>query len=163
MLVPYFVIGVCILFGSACVPRKKTVSPQKRLVGVEGEVSLNQKKNKKSFDLDEAVRQEAALIDVPIPLYTSRLSLVANDQYGSHIVLGYHTAMDANELLTFYQNQMEMQGWSSKRVFIGSESLLHFEKPTRACSVSIRPSTTFFGGSSGTDLVIYLEDNKFVW
>jgi hypothetical protein len=115
------------------------------------------------FDPHVAQHQEASLIDVPIPLYTHRLPIIANNHCGSQIVLGYRSFVEPSSLVELYQSQMELQGWNLARSFIGSETLLHFEKPTRACSISVRPHISFFGTPSGTDLVIYVEDSKFSW
>jgi hypothetical protein len=119
--------------------------------------------SQKDFDEHEAERQEATLIDIPIPLYLQRLPVVTRDHCGNQIVLGYYSTIEPESLVNFYQNQMERQGWSLVKAFEGSEALLHFEKPTRTCSVSIRPHSTFFGKKSGADLIIYLEDSTFAW
>jgi hypothetical protein len=145
---------------TSCVMSKKPCADRVAVIA-EDVVELSSKK--RVFDVREAEYQEAALIDVPIPLYTQRLPVVTNDQHGSQVVLGYYSLIEPTSLVTLYQDQMERQGWNLVRSFVGTEALLHFEKPTRACSVSIRPHATLFGKAAGTDLVIYLEDSTFSW
>jgi hypothetical protein len=155
-------IAVCILpfIGTACIHKKV---PDSRVAIIAPEASASMTAKKKSFDAQEAACQEAAILDIPIPLYTQRLPIITNDQHGSQVMLGYYSAIEPSSLITLYQEQMEQYGWHLARSFIGTESLLHFEKPTKACSVSIRPRNTLFNKTMGTDLVIYLEDSKFSW
>lgn len=114
------------------------------------------------FSEVEARRKEAILLDVPIPLYVTRIPVINEDMYGNQIVLGYQSNVSPDELITMYREQMERHGWNLAQSFKGSESLLHFEKPTRVCSVCIRPHKKMFG-NEGSELIIYVEDNGLVW
>lgn len=152
-------IALCL---SSCAVHKKV---QLHEPAVVSDNIVNKPLNQKKFSIHEAERQEAALIDVPIPLYMERLPVTAHDHCGSQIVLGYYSAIEPDYLLDFYRNQMERQGWSLAKVFAGSEALLHFEKPTRTCSILIRSHThtAFFSKKTGTDIIVYLEDSTFSW
>lgn len=115
------------------------------------------------FSEVEAKRKEAILVDIPIPLFSNRIPVINDDSYGNQIVLGYQSTVTATELITLYREQMERYGWNLAQSFVGSESLLHFEKPTRVCLVSIRPHKKLFFGPESTDLIIYVEDSSLVW
>jgi hypothetical protein len=81
-------------------------------------------------------------------------------------VLGYYSDCKPEAQRRFFHEQMERYGWNLRREFKGPELLLEFEKPTRSCAVSIRPhlNTSFFSkNTSGTDIVIYVEDSSVVY
>jgi hypothetical protein len=118
---------------------------------------------KKNFDSQEAERQEARLCDIPIPFYQQRLPLYSEDPFSGQVVLGYQTEATVEASRLFFHKNMEHYGWNLRREFKGPELLLEFEKPTKSCAVSIRPRNSFFGKYAGTDLVIYVEDNGFVY
>jgi hypothetical protein len=116
-----------------------------------------------SFDEIDVQRQEAALLDIAIPPYQNRLPVFCEDQYTGQVVLGYHSDCAPEDHRRFFHEQMERFGWILRREFRGSELLLEFEKPTRSCAVSLRPRTSFFGKSHGTDIVMYIEDNSVIY
>jgi hypothetical protein len=117
------------------------------------------------FDPSDIERQEAALLDIAIPPYQQRLPVFCEDQYSGQVVLGYYSDCNSEDQRTFFHKQMERYGWNLRREFKGPELLLEFEKPARSCAVSIRPhaKSSFFDMSSGTDIVIYVEDSSVVY
>ncbi len=154
MLVRIFVLLLFPLIYSSCAAKKKH--------DISSHTSEDSSYKKSAFSEAEARRQEAMLMDVPIPLYTSRIPVTNYDQYGNQIVLGYQSSSTPDELITLYREQMGRHGWNLAQEFTGSESLLHFEKPMRACSISIRSRKKFFGKGGGSDLILYVEDSGII-
>ncbi len=105
----------------------------------EGELSASED----VFLPQSEVRQfEAKLSDIPAPLdalpvpeYFSSESR-AND---SSYVIGYRTAMTCDHIVDYFNKEMERLGWRQTYFIKAYESILHFEKPSRWCSVSFRP------------------------
>ena len=101
---------------------------------------------------------EAKLIDIPIPLSAKPLL----DYYtaGSDLpidLLGYNVSMELEDVLKFYEHEMERLGWQRLAFCTGFETLLTFSKPDRLCSISIRPQSTKFGKSRNVhDVIISL-------
>ncbi len=146
----------CIVTG--CIKKSSEQKPSQHRV-----VSRSSDHKKKSYDQSDIERQEAALLDIAIPSYQQRLPLFSEDQYTGQVVLGYCSDCNPEDQRKFFHDQMERYGWNLRREFKGPELLLEFEKPTRSCAVSIRPRTSFFGKSTGTDIVIYVEDSSVVY
>jgi len=97
----------------------------------------------KKRTLERAAERQAQLVDVPVPLNVKPLpDFFAQDSVASHetFALGYTAELSMNEVVKFYQQEMERHGW---RVMAsgaaGKETLHYFVKPDRFCSVSIRP------------------------
>ncbi len=155
----------CLVIGCVKKAPEQKSSSQKKSVS-------SQDHKKKSFNQIDIERQEAALLDIAIPHYQERLPLFCEDQYTGQVVLGYYSDCNSEDQRKFFHEQMERYGWNLRREFKGPELLLEFEKPTRSCAVSIRPRapyslTNFFGKnnskSTGTDIVIYVEDSSVVY
>jgi len=93
---------------------------------------------------------EAKLADIPLPLKTllepQQVSFSAID--GTAVMRIYQVRLTADEVVLFYQQEMERMGWRQLSFFVGQESLLVFERPTRSCVVSIR------SGRQSTELMI---------
>jgi hypothetical protein len=100
----------------------------------------------------ELERIEAKLADVPLPLKTllepQQVSFSAVDATATMRI--YQARLTADELVLFYQQEMERMGWKQLLFFVGQESLLVFERPTRSCVISIRP------GKQSTELMIVI-------
>lgn len=93
----------------------------------------------KSVSLEAIAKQEAKLIDIPIPIGAQVLESACEiNDASDHMVLGYTTSLDYNTLIAFYQREMERLGWQQLAYVSGSESLLTFIKPGRFCSVFLR-------------------------
>ena len=97
------------------------------------------KKIHKNFSpIDEIKRQEAKLTDIPIPVASKPIKEYCSSENGT-IILGYHSSVSIEDLISFYQHEMERFGWEYGAQLKGNEVLLNFEKPNRVCSISIRP------------------------
>lgn len=89
--------------------------------------------------------QEAKQADIPIPLSAKPLS---HHYYvdADRVMLGYRdTTLSSEDLISYYEQEMERLGWRSIFAVMGTEAVLQFEKPGRLCIVSIRPQS---GGRS---------------
>ena len=83
--------------------------------------------------------QEAKLIDIPVPLNAQPIFNYFTHDSSDGMSLAYKTEQPHQEIVTLYDQEMECFGWKKAAFFDGVESLLHFEKPGRYCSVSVRP------------------------
>jgi len=102
-------------------------------------------------------QQEAKLVDVPMPLYDKRLSVVSNDSdTEDNTILGYRSSLSADVIIDFYVHEMERLGWQQLKLFQGTESLIQFESPERLCSISIRSSDIQLKHVTGTDVIIFV-------
>lgn len=102
-------------------------------------------------------QQEAKCVDVPIPLQTEpAFEYMQNTQDNASLCLAYKTAMSLEELYAFYRAQMELQGWRTIGCFQGKETLLICEKPTKICSISMRPFAKRYDPINQTLLLILL-------
>jgi hypothetical protein len=87
---------------------------------------------------------EARLTDIPIPLLVESQSASCSKN-GAGMCLVYKTSMSDLDLISFYKKEMERFGWVQNLLFEGSEVLMVFRKPSRFCSLSLRPTKkTFF-------------------
>ncbi len=118
------------------------VAHQKK--GGQSQVAGRSKKNQKHV-LEDIKIQEAKQADIPIPMSATSLSR----QYyadADRVMLGYRDyTLSPQDLVTFYEQEMERLGWRSIFAVSGYESMLQFAKPDRLCIVSIRPQS---GGKS---------------
>ena len=102
-------------------------------------------------------QQEAKLIDIPMPLYDERLSVVSNDSNTEeNTMLGYRSSLSVDVIIDFYVHEMERLGWQQLKLFQGTESLIQFESPERLCSISIRSSDIQSNRFTGTDVIIFV-------
>ncbi len=87
-------------------------------------------------EIDILRQQEAKLSDIPLPGFSQPIPEYYSGDDG--LVLGYRTTLSADDLCSFYQTEMEREGWlASAKQFCGQISSLSFEKPDRVCRVSI--------------------------
>ena len=97
---------------------------------------------------DHYVRvQEARLNDVPFPLGSEPLpQFFTGDEQAEisadNIMLAYANNRKQEDLMLFYQQEMERLGWRHVGYITRSETLLHFDKPSRFCTISLRPGKT---------------------
>ena len=100
------------------------------------------RKKKLALVCECARQQEAKLVDIPVPL---NVKPVSDFFYDEHIdsedssMLAYTTDQPLDEIAGFYRQEMERQGWRCCTFFSGLEYLMHFTKPKRFCSISLRP------------------------
>ena len=89
-----------------------------------------------------ARQQEAKLVDIPLPLNVKPVSeFFYDDHVGSadSSMLAYTTDQPLDEIADFFKQGMERHGWRCRTSFSGLEHLMHFTKPKRFCSISLRP------------------------
>ena len=82
---------------------------------------------------------EARLYDIPITINAKPLSEYCTQcEPDQAIQLGYSTALSKENIIKFYQQEMERMGWLEYGIVCGYEFVVQFEKPRRFCTVSIR-------------------------
>lgn len=82
---------------------------------------------------------EARLIDIAIPFGARLLDAYTdNENKNNEMVFSYVTPMSMEQVVAFYNEQMERLGWSCARHVRGHEQLLLFERPDRSCSITLR-------------------------
>ncbi|MCX5922278.1 MAG: hypothetical protein NTX86_03045 [Candidatus Dependentiae bacterium] len=89
------------------------------------------------------VYREAKLDDIPIPLsaflqsYDPKKSSTLVDS----IMLTYTVFLSRNDIMLFYDREMERLGWQKLAFVNDEEALLLFSKPTKVCSISLRSNS----------------------
>jgi len=93
-------------------------------------------------DFDVIRQQEAKLSDVPIPISSQPIPeyCVQDISMPHQVMLGYVCALSPDDLVKFFNQEMERCGWRYISQFTGLERLMHYEKPDRVCSISLRPN-----------------------
>lgn len=110
---------------------------------------------KRSTSSVELVKQyEARLYDVPV-LVTAVAKRGYSDDQGRKM-LEYRSSAPLSEVKNFYIQEMERFGWQQEFMFEGHELLLHFKKPQRFCSISIRPVGASFVSSKRLALHLFV-------
>jgi len=115
-------------------------SVKKRKKG-SGRAKRLSRKQKKAVVREYARQQEAKLVDIPVPLNVKPLSVFFDNEkagFADSVMLGYTTDQSLDEIADFYQQGMERHGWRCLTSFSGVEYLMHFAKPNRFCSISLR-------------------------
>jgi hypothetical protein len=95
--------------------------------------------NHVATSLDVMQEYEAKLSDIPVPLDSKPLMEQTDIQSADNSMLCYDNEMSPEAIVEFYEREMERCGWQADGAYKGVEVLLNFSKPTRFCSVSIRP------------------------
>ena len=85
---------------------------------------------------------EARLFDIPVPVCAIS-SFQEQDYNPKNFVLIYNVDSSSDELVKFYEKQMERFGWKSLSNSHQQESNLLFEKPSKICLISIRSNKKF--------------------
>ena len=125
----FYMIVVCLLFSSC----KKQQSFFNAHISDSGQQSCSA--------LDAIIQQEAMLVDVPIPLYDSRIiDCVADESDSDTQVFGYKSPLNYTQAIDFFTTQMERYGWNHLVTFYGLKALLQFESPDRYCTIEIQKS-----------------------
>ena len=85
---------------------------------------------------------QAKMVDLPVPI---GYSLVENKsglaEEKNKIVFHYRGNLGIEKITTFYQNEMEVNGWNIKDFSTKREGLLFCSKANKSCALSIRPNT----------------------
>lgn len=90
------------------------------------------------YDGQEFFKAEAQLTDIPFPVQVTPRILSGSTARAVGLTFVSHFLL--NDLVRFYQFEMERLGWKELHLFsVESEILLVFEKPQKFCTVSIRP------------------------
>ena len=150
-------IIMCLLL-PACSPKKDMRSYKSKLdtmhfqtfkersLRVQNDVTLSKsrrqdkKKRSNSYKKDIIRQQEAKLADVPFLLNSQPLLPFVQENLPDQLsLLGYSSTLSLDDAASFYGHEMERLGWRQIACCEGFESLLYFEKPTRFCSISLRP------------------------
>jgi len=106
----------------------------------KGKKPLSRKK-KLALACERAREQEAKLVDIPVPLNVKPVSdFFCDEHVGStdSSMLAYTTDQSLDEIADFFKQGMERHGWRCRTSFSGLEHLMHFTKPKRFCSISLR-------------------------
>jgi len=101
-----------------------------------------------TFQNKEIIAKYADLPDVPFAVKLQSISMGLDDQ--CQIQMFYTTKMTIHELIEFYQQQMERNGWDLLAKSHAQDCLLQYVKPMQICSILI----------SDNKLAIYLGDKK---
>lgn len=114
------------------------------------------RKQKKLFVAKRVEEKEAKLIDVPLLLNAEPIQQFFLDQEGDmhHNELGYNVDLSKDEVIQFYLQGMERNGWRVLSQADGVETLISFVKPDRFCSISVRPKKT------GVAVVLFSGTNR---
>ncbi|GEM_PF-1831144 len=105
------------------------------------------RKKRAAIAQENARRKEARLIDIPVllsskPIYDFFSQDFFDDSGG--LQLGYKTNLLPSEVVSFYQQEMERNGWRTLSFFQGNEISQIFVKPGRVCAISIRPHESMY-------------------
>ena len=92
-------------------------------------------KSKDFYQHEEIIAKFADLPDAPFQaqLKNVAVSSKAHDQ----LQLFYTIAMPAQDVIAFYQQQMERLGWELLGESNAQDSLMHYSKPGQLCSILI--------------------------
>ena len=106
-----------------------------------------QKQLTQHYDEQPALRNEAHLTDVPLPVQVTPRVLSGSTTQATGLTFVSNFQLD--DLIKFYQFEMERLGWKEVHAFsVPPEVLLIFEKPEKFCTLSVRPDNRvviFFG------------------
>lgn len=124
--------------------------------------SLSQKNDDVAVDigkknlLDTIIKQEAMLIDIPIPLYDERIISSQELLESDVLVFGYKSSLSRAQAREFFMTQMERLGWQHLVSFETVELILQFSSPDRYCTVIIKNADQ----QSSSDIFIYIKKNN---
>lgn len=88
---------------------------------------------------DDWVAQEAKLFDVPVLIDARPEKLTQLEEAEEVASVSYTAHISLTEAIDFYEQEMERYGWNLWHSLISQEALLVFEKPSKICTVSLRP------------------------
>ena len=131
----------------------KNIQLLKTLMCIMGVLSLltscqKSSTQKKSIDTSNPLfLVQAKMTDIPIPigftLDTKKSGLISNKTiFHYHGNLGIKKWNNSTcRTITFYQNEMEVNGWEIQDFSTEKEGLLFCRKANKSCAISIRPKT----------------------
>jgi uncharacterized protein YydD (DUF2326 family) len=126
---------------SGCSPkknlRKKDISCTK--------VAISCVPNKSNEAYGQAVallrEWETVLLDIPFPLGAMPIDHEHTRVSENQQFLAYAVNQSENNLVKFFEQEMERLGWQKISVLRDFEALLIFTKPDRICSISLRDAS----------------------
>lgn len=97
--------------------------------------------SKNQSHINEWLQQEAKFFDVPVLINAKPESVNNLNEFASSEVtqLVYTVRVSYADAISFYEQEMERSGWNMFSSIVSHETLLIFEKPSKICSISIRP------------------------
>ena len=108
--------------------------------------------------LDAIIRQEAMLVDIPIPLYDERIIQSCDDVARlDTLFFGYKSPLSCAQAHDFFMTQMERYGWQHLVSFESADLLLQFASPYRYCTIIIKKSDD---NSVHSHIFIYIKKSE---
>lgn len=105
--------------------------------------------------IDTIVKQEAMLVDIPIPIYDEHIISVCDTSIKSDVlVFAYKSPLSRIQAQDFFMTQMERLGWQHLVSFETVELILQFSTPDRYCTVIIKNTDS---QSLSSDIFIYIK------
>ncbi|MBN1549072.1 hypothetical protein JW872_00220 [Candidatus Babeliales bacterium] len=93
---------------------------------------------KKTVVIRDVTVQEAKLSDVPVLIDALVGASRLNDPILDTHELSYTSKLPYQDVVEFYQSEMERAGWLELGSFVGDQALLVFDKPYTLCVVTIQ-------------------------
>lgn len=84
---------------------------------------------------------QAKLVDLPVPIGFTLVENKSGIRDDNRIIFHYRGDLSVQKTITFYQNEMEVNGWSIQDFSTEKEGLLFCRKVNKSCALSIRPKT----------------------
>ncbi|MEX0940033.1 MAG: hypothetical protein WDZ41_01605 [Candidatus Babeliales bacterium] len=84
---------------------------------------------------------EARIYDIPILIDAMPEKIEEKD---SGVFISYKATLSLQDIVHFYEDEMERLGWQLFASFEQFEQLLIFEKPSKIAAISIRPDKNKF-------------------
>lgn len=100
--------------------------------------SENILKSYKKDIIDTIVKQEAMLVDIPIPIYDEHIVSDCDMVRSDVLVFAYKSPLSRIQAQEFFMTQMERLGWQHLVSFEAIELILQFASPDRYCTVIIK-------------------------
>ena len=96
-------------------------------------------RKKQNYDLLRSKELIAKFAEIPdAPLHTSLQQVATDDQSPDQIQMFYTTSMKTEDLVLFYQQNMERLGWMVISESYVQDWLLQYGKPDQICSILIK-------------------------
>lgn len=99
-----------------------------------------------SLELVQRVKEiEACLYDVPTPLNIlpiAQYCSISDNENTQAITLGYSSSMDTFDLINFYKQHMEYEGWYLMGHSENNPVFLMYTKPERYCQICLLSEST---------------------
>lgn len=114
----YGIVGVMALLLAGC--------------GMQKKVSV---KSPQALEQQEIIAKFADLPDAPFQVQLQKIAVSPEDH--SQLQIFYRYSMPQDDLISFYQQQMERLGWDLLAESTTHDCLMHYSKPSQLCSILI--------------------------